>query len=96
MLWLYNFNPCFEGIEIIWCRKENDENCQKLSLYPDGVWVAYTGPPGEGVFWPDNRVLRGGSWFYPDSYALRTWFRYGSPPEVSEGVFGFRCSKDAR
>ncbi len=57
-------------------------------------YVAYPGNPGEGVFWPDNRVLRGGSWFYPDSYVLRTWFRYGSPPEATDGSFGFRCARD--
>ena len=66
-----------------------------------GVWewvsdpfIAYSGNSGEGVFWPENRVLRGGSWFYPDSYALRTWFRYGSPPEATDGSFGFRCARD--
>lgn len=59
-------------------------------------YIAYPGNSGEGVFWPEDRVLRGGSWFYPDSYALRTWFRYTSPPEAAEGAFGFRCAKDAQ
>ena len=55
-------------------------------------YIAYPGNQGEGVFWPTDRVLRGGSWYFPDRGALSSWFRYASPPDVIEGSFGFRCA----
>lgn len=58
-------------------------------------FIAYPGNQGDGVFWPTKPVLRGGSWFYPDSYVLRTWFRFTSIPEATDGSFGFQCARDA-
>ena len=58
-------------------------------------YIAYPGNQGEGVFWPTQPVLRGGSWFSPDSYVLRTWFRYTSIPQATDGSFGFRCAVSA-
>ncbi|HEY3312136.1 MAG TPA: SUMF1/EgtB/PvdO family nonheme iron enzyme [Anaerolineales bacterium] len=39
-----------------------------------------------------KRVLRGGSWFNKD-YTIRTTYRYGSDPSLSDVLNGFRCAR---
>jgi formylglycine-generating enzyme required for sulfatase activity len=57
---------------------------------------AYPGnEANQNLFRPAEKILRGGSWFYPDQYALSTWFRYSSPPQTAVGYIGFRCAKPA-
>ena len=64
-------------------------------------WVSdpltvYPGNQGDHSYYREtDRVLRGGSWYFPDRGALSSWFRYASPPEVIEGSFGFRCAVSA-
>ncbi len=45
--------------------------------------------PRPVLHWP---VLRGGSWS-SDTQVVRVAFRYGSPPKLTGGSFGFRCAR---
>jgi formylglycine-generating enzyme required for sulfatase activity len=52
-------------------------------------WInSYISFPGH------HRMIRGGSWFFGNSYWLYTWFRHNHSPGFSCEYVGFRCVKD--
>jgi formylglycine-generating enzyme required for sulfatase activity len=49
-------------------------------------------PTDKGTMWNHNRVMRGGSYYYPASYA-RSARRIEVPPENAQGMFGVRPAR---
>jgi len=57
--------------------------------------TVYPGNQGDHSYYRDtDRVLRGGSWDYPDRFVLSTWFRFASFKGDNSGYTGFRCARD--
>jgi iron(II)-dependent oxidoreductase len=58
--------------------------------------TVYPGNQGDHGYYRDtDRVLRGGSYYYPDQTVLSTWFRFASFTGDNSGYTGFRCAKDS-